>query len=73
MAADLFWPGHRWEEGRLRAAGAVRMREGHDEDDDEELRTHIVVHDIKPPFLDGRIVLSKQVRYVLFLSLIHIS
>ena len=36
------------------------MRADDDEDDDQELRTFVMVHDIKPPFLDGRLVLSKQ-------------
>ena len=35
------------------------MRADDDEDDDQELRTFVMVHDIKPPFLDGRLVLSK--------------
>ena len=50
----------RWEEDRLRASGMVKFTEGADDDDDQELRTHVVVHDMKPPFLDGRFVLSKQ-------------
>jgi pre-mRNA-splicing factor ATP-dependent RNA helicase DHX38/PRP16 len=29
-------------------------------DDDQEFKVHILVHDIKPPFLDGRIVFTKQ-------------
>ena len=55
----------RWEEGRLRASGMVTMVEGADDDDDQELRTHVVVHDTKPPFLDGRIVFSKQAEPVM--------
>ncbi len=55
----------RWEEDRLRASGMVRMKEGMDDDDDQELRTHIVVHDLKPPFLDGRTVFSKQAEPVM--------
>ena len=50
----------RWEEGRLRASGMVTMLAADDDDDDQELRTQVVVHDIKPPFLDGRTVYSKQ-------------
>eukprot|EP00966_Prymnesium_polylepis_P230308 5329002-Prymnesium_polylepis.1 len=50
----------RWEEDRLRASGMVRMVEGQDELDEEELRTQVVVSDLKPPFLDGKTVLSKQ-------------
>ena len=50
----------RWEEGRLRASGMVTMLQGDDDDDDQELRTSVVVHDMKPPFLDGRVIYSKQ-------------
>ena len=50
----------RWEEGRLRASGMVTMVNAEEDDDDQELRTQVVVHDMKPPFLDGRVVYSKQ-------------
>ena len=50
----------RWEEDRLRASGMVSMLEGMDDDDDMETRTQVMVHDMKPPFLDGRVVFSKQ-------------
>ena len=50
----------RWEEGRLRASGMVTFNAADDDDDDQELRTHVVVHDTKPPFLDGRVVYSQQ-------------
>ena len=55
----------RWEEDRLRASGMVQFKEGAVDDDDQELRTHIVVHDMKPPFLDGKVVLSKQTEPVM--------
>ena len=29
-------------------------------EDDEELRSHVIVHDMKPPFLDGRVVFSSE-------------
>ena len=32
----------RWEEGRLRASGMVRMAEGADDDDEQELRTQVI-------------------------------
>ena len=38
----------------------VRMVDGQEELDEEELRTQVVVSDLKPPFLDGKTVLSKQ-------------
>ena len=37
----------RWEEGRLRASGMVTMLQADDEEDDQELRTHIVVHPLR--------------------------
>ena len=51
---------NRWEESRLGASGVVRMMGDGDDDDDNELKTHVVVHDMKPPFLDGRVVFSEQ-------------
>jgi len=50
----------RWEEGRLRASGMVTMVDGAEDEDDQELRTQVVVHDTKPPFLNGRVIFSKQ-------------
>ena len=55
----------RWEEGRLRASGMVQMVDGAEEDEDQELRTQVMVSDIKPPFLDGKTVFSKQSQPVL--------
>lgn len=34
--------------------------EENDLDDEEEVRIHILVHDIRPPFLDGKTVFTKQ-------------
>jgi pre-mRNA-splicing factor ATP-dependent RNA helicase DHX38/PRP16 len=45
---------NRWEENRMLGSGvAVRMQVDTDFDDDQEARIPIMVHDIKPPFLDG--------------------
>ena len=30
-------------------------------DSEEETRVHLLVHDLQPPFLDGRVVFTKQV------------
>ncbi|CAG8761218.1 15668_t:CDS:2, partial [Acaulospora morrowiae] len=35
-----------------------------DFEDDSETRVHLLVHDIKPPFLDGRMVFTKQLEAV---------
>jgi hypothetical protein len=50
-----------WEDSRLRSSGVGKV--GHvDTDFDAEIenRVHILVHDMKPPFLDGRMVFTKQ-------------
>jgi len=33
---------------------------GNDFDEGEDAKIHILVHDIKPPFLDGRLIFTKQ-------------
>lgn len=43
-------------------SGVVQKLEVDDdfEDDQSEARVHLLVHNIVPPFLDGRIVFTKQ-------------
>ena len=42
-------------------AGVVRMREvDTDFDHDSDVRVLLLVHDTKPPFLDGRFLFTKQ-------------
>lgn len=50
-----------WEKNRMFRSGAV-TRLDHDEDFDEvsEAKVHLIVNNIIPPFLDGRIVFTKQ-------------
>lgn len=50
-----------WEINRMLRSGAV-MKTEYDEDfeEDNEARVHLLVHNISPPFLDGRIVFTKQ-------------
>ncbi|KAL9607828.1 MAG: hypothetical protein Q9167_007291 [Letrouitia subvulpina] len=51
-----------WEVNRMLTSGVAQRREynaGFD-DDEEATRVHLLVHDIKPPFLDGRKVFTKQ-------------
>ncbi|XP_024928631.2 pre-mRNA-splicing factor ATP-dependent RNA helicase DEAH7 isoform X2 [Ziziphus jujuba] len=51
----------RWEDRQLLRSGAVRSTEVRTEFDDEEKRKVILlVHDTKPPFLDRRVVYTKQ-------------
>ncbi|GMY25535.1 pre-mRNA-splicing factor ATP-dependent RNA helicase DEAH7-like [Fagus crenata] len=50
-----------WEDRQLLRSGAVRGTEIKTEfDDEEEHKVTLLVHDIKPPFLDGRVVFTKQ-------------
>lgn len=50
-----------WEKNRMFRSGAV-TRLDHDEDFEEvsEAKVHLIVNNIIPPFLDGRIVFTKQ-------------
>uniref|UniRef100_A0A914EJD5 RNA helicase n=1 Tax=Acrobeloides nanus TaxID=290746 RepID=A0A914EJD5_9BILA len=51
-----------WENNRLFRSGVVMMAEDLNEDFDEEAenRVSLLVHNIIPPFLDGRFVYTKQ-------------
>lgn len=55
----------KWELNRMMQSGAVKMPNGRSEDqmnllETDEERVILMVHDIKPPFLDGRIVFTTQ-------------
>lgn len=63
----------KWERNRMLTSGAVKQGNVETEFDDDletrlvlfstfldNIRVHILVHDIKPPFLDGRVVYTKQ-------------
>jgi pre-mRNA-splicing factor ATP-dependent RNA helicase DHX38/PRP16 len=52
-----------WETNRMLTSGVAQRRDFGDdfEDDDEDTRVHLLVHDLRPPFLDGRTVFTKQV------------
>eukprot|EP01034_Spumella_vulgaris_P021641 gene21641-27681_t len=50
-----------WEENRLVQSGVAALREVQTEfDDDEDSRVTLIVHHLKPPFLDGRVSFSMQ-------------
>lgn len=55
-----------WETNRMLTSGvAQRADMDMDElDDEEEVRVHLLVHDLRPPFLDGRKVFTKQLEPV---------
>lgn len=51
----------KWETNRMLTSGVVQRLEVDDDfDEDNEARVHLLVHNIVPPFLDGRIVFTKQ-------------
>nr|XP_003705537.1 PREDICTED: pre-mRNA-splicing factor ATP-dependent RNA helicase PRP16 [Megachile rotundata]XP_012145903.1 PREDICTED: pre-mRNA-splicing factor ATP-dependent RNA helicase PRP16 [Megachile rotundata]XP_012145904.1 PREDICTED: pre-mRNA-splicing factor ATP-dependent RNA helicase PRP16 [Megachile rotundata]XP_012145905.1 PREDICTED: pre-mRNA-splicing factor ATP-dependent RNA helicase PRP16 [Megachile rotundata]XP_012145906.1 PREDICTED: pre-mRNA-splicing factor ATP-dependent RNA helicase PRP16 [Megach len=50
-----------WERNRMLTSGVVSSLDHDDDPDDEgETRVHLLVHNVVPPFLDGRIVFTKQ-------------
>lgn len=55
-----------WEEQQMRMSGTggARRQLDLDFDDEDEARVHLLVHDLKPPFLDGRMVFTKQLEPV---------
>ncbi|KAJ3290354.1 DEAH-box RNA helicase prp16 [Borealophlyctis nickersoniae] len=54
-----------WETNRMLTSGVVQRRETDaDFDDDTEARVHVLVRDLKPPFLDGKMVFTKQLEAV---------
>jgi pre-mRNA-splicing factor ATP-dependent RNA helicase DHX38/PRP16 len=52
-----------WETNRMLQSGVAQRRHFDDDfnDDEESTRVHILVHDLKPPFLDGKTVFTKQI------------
>ncbi|KAJ1675365.1 hypothetical protein EV182_001413, partial [Spiromyces aspiralis] len=56
-----------WETNRMLQSGVVQARSMEALDPDEDIegsRVHILVHDLKPPFLDGRMLFTTQLEPV---------
>lgn len=54
-----------WEANRMLTSGVAQRRDqAQDFDDDESVRVHLLVHDLKPPFLDGKTIFTKQLEPV---------
>ncbi|EGE79057.1 adenosinetriphosphatase [Blastomyces gilchristii SLH14081] len=55
-----------WETNRMLTSGVAQRREydADFEDDEDSTRVHLLVHDLRPPFLDGRTVFTKQLEPV---------
>ncbi|KAK4499693.1 hypothetical protein PRZ48_010211 [Zasmidium cellare] len=52
-----------WETNRMLASSVAQTRDQYSnsfEDENDETRVHLLVHDLKPPFLDGKTVFTKQ-------------
>ncbi|WIA21045.1 hypothetical protein OEZ85_005370 [Tetradesmus obliquus] len=55
-----------WEDNRLLTSGVVKLRQVNlDFDDDDENRVLLLVHDTKPPFLEGKALSGKAAGVVL--------
>jgi pre-mRNA-splicing factor ATP-dependent RNA helicase DHX38/PRP16 len=58
-----------WEDNRLLQSGVAVLREIQNTfDDDEDSRVNLIVHNLKPPFLDGRVSFSLQQSAVLIVK-----
>ena len=55
-----------WETNRMLTSGVAQRRDHavDFEDDEETTRIHLLVHDLRPPFLDGKTVFTKQLEPV---------
>ncbi|KAG5974348.1 hypothetical protein E4U55_008226 [Claviceps digitariae] len=54
-----------WETNRMLVSGVAQRRDmASDFDDEEATRIHLLVHDLRPPFLDGRTIFTKQLEPV---------
>ncbi|KAJ5579218.1 hypothetical protein N7450_008085 [Penicillium hetheringtonii] len=52
-----------WEPNRMLTSGVAQRRDYGDDfmpEDEEATRVHLLVHDLRPPFLDGRTIFTKQ-------------
>ncbi|WEW58870.1 DEAH-box RNA helicase prp16 [Emydomyces testavorans] len=55
-----------WETNRMLTSGVAQRRDyaADFEDDEDSTRVHLLVHDLRPPFLDGRTIFTKQLEPV---------
>jgi pre-mRNA-splicing factor ATP-dependent RNA helicase DHX38/PRP16 len=59
--SQLFVDQEAWEENRLLQSGVASLREAQmDFNDEDDSRVTLIVHNVKPPFLDGRVSFSLQ-------------
>lgn len=61
MFIALIQDNEKWEMNRMLTSGVVMKVDVDDNfDEEQESKVHLLVHNIVPPFLDGRIVFTKQ-------------
>lgn len=56
-----------WETNRMLTSGVAQRRDFNEDigpEEDEGTRVHLLVHDLRPPFLDGRTIFTKQLEPV---------
>jgi pre-mRNA-splicing factor ATP-dependent RNA helicase DHX38/PRP16 len=53
-----------WEKSRLLQSGIVQRAETDFDHEDDENRVHLLIRDLKPPFLDGKVVHTTQLETV---------
>jgi hypothetical protein len=59
--SQLYVDQEAWEENRLLQSGVASLREAQmDFNDEDDSRVTLIVHNVKPPFLDGRVTFSMQ-------------
>lgn len=50
----------KWDFNRMVASGIFKLKQvSNDLDDEDDNRVSVLVHDIKPPFLDGKNIYTK--------------
>lgn len=73
MNLNCLQDNEKWETNRLLTSGIVQRLDVDDDLDEEtETKVHLLVNNVVPPFLDGRIVFTKQPEPVVPVKVMHI-
>ena len=54
----------KWEDTQLVSSGVFRMAGFEEDADHDEARVMLMVHDLRPPFLDGNIAYTTQMTQI---------
>lgn len=63
-ANEIMRDNSRWEASLLERSGVTHREGAMDDMEEEEERVRLIVKDLRPPFLDGRVVFSTQTEQV---------